>query len=75
MSPMFAEDICRIDRSFDVIEDNHLGWDGFMKTVKGKHGVMLVSLGMNPGPTVHNRFVVTEHVACSNYRRLRERGQ
>jgi len=54
VSPVLAENVCRVDRPRVVSKDQHLGGDSFPDTVEGKHGVPFVKLGVHVSAALHN---------------------
>ena len=48
-TPVFAEDVSRIDVAINVKEGDNLGSDGFTNSVKGQGSVALVKLGVRQG--------------------------
>ena len=61
--PMFAEDISRVENTFEVMHLDELGSNGFANTMKRQCIMALVQLCMRDSRTVYDRFVVAKDVA------------
>ena len=66
--PMFAEDISRVENTFEVMHLDELSSNGFADTMEGQRIMVLVQLCMRDSRTVHDRFVVTEDVTLVSKR-------
>ena len=60
---MLTEDVSWVSFTGNVVETNDLHGNGLSNLVKGKSIVLFVEFSMRTDGTVHNAFVVTEHVA------------
>ena len=63
VSPMFAEDIQRIDGTSNMGEVDIAGSNGLTDKVEGEHVVSFVELGIDVCAALHNRLIVTKDIA------------
>ena len=63
-----AEDISRVENTFEVMHLDELSSNGFANTMEGQCIMALVQLCMRDSRTVHDHLVVTEDVALVSER-------
>ena len=70
VSPMLAEDVCRILGTLNMVECKDASRNGFPDVVERQSIVSFVEFGMWDGGAVHNRLVISKHVGLPPGKKL-----
>jgi hypothetical protein len=70
LCPKLAENISRVENTFEVMHLNELGSNGFANMMEGQCIMMLVQLCMRDSQTVDDHLVVTKDVALVSKRNI-----